>query len=103
MVWIDIQHTSVLLLFMTLLQWDNCVPFSVVLCMCCYSNILVSLEPRPPYETHRHLQSCDLATLHLMRNYGKHTLSLQCTLYVRLCMYMLYAGDHRSSRLVLLI
>ena len=33
----------------------------------------------------------------------KAYLSLQCTLYVRLCMHMLYAGDYVSSRSVLVI
>ena len=39
----------------------------------------------------------DLATLHLTRNCGKRILSLQCTLYIHLCMHMLYAGLHVRS------
>ena len=45
----------------------------------------------------------DLAMPHLMHNCRKHILSLHCTLYVRLCTHVLYAGDHVSSRLVLAI
>ena len=44
-----------------------------------------------------------MATPNLMHNYGKRILSLHCTLYVRLCTHMLYAGDHVSSRPVLVI
>ena len=45
----------------------------------------------------------DLATPHLMCNCRKRILSLHCTLYIRLCTHMLYAGDHVSSHLVLMI
>ena len=45
----------------------------------------------------------DLAMPHLTRNCGKHILSLHCTLYVRLCMHILYAGDIVSSRPVLVV
>ena len=45
----------------------------------------------------------DLATLHLMCNCRKRILSLHCTLYIRLCTHILYAGDHMSSRPVLMI
>ena len=45
----------------------------------------------------------DVATPHLMCNCRKHILSLHCTLYVRLCTLMLYAGDHVSLRPVLVI
>ena len=44
-----------------------------------------------------------LAMPHLMRNCGKRILSLHCTLYIHLCMHMLYAGDHVSLRPVLMI
>ena len=45
----------------------------------------------------------DLATPHLMGNCGKRILSLHCMLYIRLCTHMLYAGDHMSLCLVLVI
>ena len=45
----------------------------------------------------------DLAMPHSMRNCGKRILSLHCTLYIRLCTHVLYAGDHVSSRPVLVI
>ena len=39
----------------------------------------------------------DLAMPHLMHNCGRCIFSLHCTLYVHLCMHMLYAGDHMSG------
>ena len=50
----------------------------------------------------------DMATPHLVCNCGKRIFSVHGTLYasllyVCLCMHMLYACDHVSSRLVLMI
>ena len=64
-----------------------------------------------PEMTHINIGACravwvpgqDLALPYLVHNCGKHILSLHCTLYVRLCTHMLYAGDHVSSRPVLVI
>ena len=54
---------------------------------------------------HRRLQSCvgTQARLGYAAFDVQCILSLHCTLYIRLCMHILYAGDHMSSHPVLMI